>query len=289
MKSEPEYAQGWAGAAEAWVLLAAGGYLESEPAYALGEADKAASQAIELDSSTEEAHVALAMVKMRRDWDWPGAEAEFERALAINENYAPAHHQYAMCLAFQNRLDEALEHIGRARELDPLSLLILTARGRILHFARRFDEAIEECRRAIELNPGFHQAWFDMLMSFGETGRMEEAREAVDKLLELAPDPVLQTVIESRMAALQGDMDKALEAGGRLTEIAETRHVSPVLRAIINVGVGDLEGAFRLLDQALASRDNQLVYVQCEPSYDSLREHPRYPALIAALGFGESR
>ena len=289
VKSEPEYAQGWAGAAEAWVLLAAGGYLESEPAYALGEADKAASRAIELDSSTEEAHVALALVRMRRDWDWSGAEAEFERALAINENYAPAHHQYAMCLALQRRLDEALEHIERAHELDPLSLLILTAKGRILHFARRYDEAIEECKRALELNPSFHQAWFDLLVTYGQTGRFEEAGEAMETLNRLTADPLRKGMLEARYFGLIGDHDKARELRKKIAAAAGERYISPVVLAIIDLGIGDLDAAMEGILEGLRRRDNLLVYAYCEPAYDPIREHPRYPELIAGLGFGELR
>ncbi|MCB1019322.1 MAG: protein kinase, partial [Acidobacteria bacterium] len=117
VRADQAYAPAWSGLAEAYVLSAARSMFEADPAESLVEADKAARRAIELDGGSPEAHVALALVKMRKDWDWAGANAEFERAIELNENHAPAHHQYAMCLAFQNRLDEALEHIGRAREL----------------------------------------------------------------------------------------------------------------------------------------------------------------------------
>ncbi|MEZ5365741.1 MAG: tetratricopeptide repeat protein [Bryobacterales bacterium] len=289
VRADEEYAPAWSGLAEAYVLSAARSIFEADPAESLAEADKAARRAIELDGGSPEAHVALALVRMRKDWDWVGAMAEFERAIELNENHAPAHHQYAMCLAFQNRLDEALEHIGRARELDPLSLLILTARGRILHFARRYDEAIDECRRAIDLNPDFQQAWFDLLMSLGEKGEIEEGLEISRKLLELAPDAVLRSVIDARIYALMGEMDKAREARARLTELGATRHISPVLLAVVDTGLGDIEGAIANLDRALALRDNQLVYVQCEPSFDPIRHHPRYAELLAGVGFEPAR
>jgi serine/threonine-protein kinase len=289
VEAQPEYAHAWSGLAEAWVLAAARVVFDTDPSESLLEADKAARRALELAPGLPEAHVSRAMVRMRKDWDWAGANAEFERALELNENYAPGHHQYAMCLAFQNRLDEALEHIDRARALDPLSLLILTARGRILHFARRFDEAIEECSRALELDPTFQQAWFDLLLSYAQTGRMAEAGQAIDRLFALGADPVLKTVIDSRTAALLGDMETARDARVRLEDLAKSRHVSPVVKAIVDCGIGEIDSAVEHLRVALANRDSQLVYLQVEPSYDPVREHPAYPELLARIGFLDAR
>ena len=289
VEADGDYAQGWSGLAEAWVLMAAGGYLETEPALSLDKADEAATRAIELDSSTAEAHVALATVKMRRDWDWAGAETEFQRALEINENYAPAHHQYAMRLAFERRFDEALEHIERAHELDPLSLLIVTAKGRILHFARRYDEAIVECRRALELNPNFYQAWFDLLVTYGQLGRLEDAGKAIENLDRITVDPLRRSMMEARYYALAGDVDKAKQLRDEIAAMGESRYISPVVLAIVDLGLGEIDSAMEWLLEGLRRRDNLLVYAYCEPTYDPIREHPRYPELLAALGFVDAR
>jgi adenylate cyclase len=56
--------------------------------------------------------------------DWAGAEGEYRRSIALNPNYATAHHWYALYLSSLGRHDEALREIRRALELDPLSLPI---------------------------------------------------------------------------------------------------------------------------------------------------------------------
>ena len=168
-----DYALPYAGLAEAYILLGTGGYGEADPAAALGKAREAALKAIEGDESSAEAHLALALVYYRADWDWENADREFKRAIEINDGYATGHHQYAMFLAALKRLDEALAEIRKAQELDPLSLIINTAVARILHFSRRFDEAIEQSRRTLELNPQFALGYFDIGVAYGQIGKFD--------------------------------------------------------------------------------------------------------------------
>ncbi len=158
------YALPHAGLAEAYILLNIDCpilFCDRDPAEMVSKAKQAAQKAIEVDDSCAEAHVALALIFYRLDWDWKRAEQEFRLALERNQSLATAHHQYAMFLASVSRFEEALAEIRKAHELDPLSPIIGTAVGRILHFARRFDEALDQCLRTIELSPQFPGAYFD--------------------------------------------------------------------------------------------------------------------------------
>ncbi len=89
----------------------------------------AAEQALKLDPSDAEVQTTLGFVRFRIDWDWPAAEAAFARACELSPGYAPAHHRRALLLSALGRHDEAVAEIGRAHELDPLSLIIGTAVG----------------------------------------------------------------------------------------------------------------------------------------------------------------
>ena len=285
VERDPSFALAWAGLAEAYTLLASRGAVESGPKAAFAQARAASEKALELDPCCAEAHVGRALVLYRDDWDFAGAQQEFQQALALNDGYATAHHHYAMLLAAIGRLDEARREIGRAHELDPLSLIISTAVGRILHFSRRYDEAIEQCRRTIELNPSFAGAYFDLAVACGQSGRAEEAREAIDRVVELTGDDLLEPMMAARHLALVGDRDGALVERRKVEEISRRRYVSPVLLAIIDIGLGDYEQAIDELEEAFEQRDSTLVYIQCEPSCDPLREHPRFQALIERIGF----
>ena len=282
-----DYALPYAGLAEAYILLGAGGYGEADPARALHKAREAALKAIEGDESSAEAHLALALVYYRAAWDWAGSEREFRRAIEINDGYATGHHQYAMFLAALKRLDEALAEIRKAQELDPLSLIINTAVARILHFSRRFDEAIEQSRRTLELNPQFSLGYFDIGMACATTGKLEESAAAFKRASELSGNELSRIHTEATTCAMMGDRKRARELFEKLKELSKTNCISPIILAVLPMLLGDLDAAFELIEQAHAEKANALVYLNVEPFFDPLRPDPRFAELIEKIGFPE--
>ncbi len=88
----------------------------------------------------------MALITENYDWDWQTAEKEYRRAIELDPNYATAHHWYAEYLSWEGRFDEALRESERARQLDPLSLIIAADKGAILYYARQYDRAIKAFR-----------------------------------------------------------------------------------------------------------------------------------------------
>jgi serine/threonine-protein kinase len=78
----------YAGLAEAYTTQA---YLRAvDRTEALGKARAAVTRALELDPDLAEAHTALGLVRFYFEWDWPGAEVEFRRALELNRAARPS-------------------------------------------------------------------------------------------------------------------------------------------------------------------------------------------------------
>jgi len=122
IRLDPAYPQAYAGLADSYLSLVL--IAEPRPAELLDRARRAALAALRLDDAIAEAHTSLAYAKFYYDWDWPGAEAEFRRALTLNPGYATAHQWYAEYLGLMGRERAAIAEGGRALELDPLSLII---------------------------------------------------------------------------------------------------------------------------------------------------------------------
>jgi adenylate cyclase len=119
---EPEYSLAYCGLADSYILMGLFALCPPHEAYPLAKV--AAEQALRLDRYLPEAHAASAMVRLLYDWDRRGAERQFQRAIELNPNYSIVHQYYAYLLALLRRHEEAITHVKRARELDPLSLPI---------------------------------------------------------------------------------------------------------------------------------------------------------------------
>src|SRR5258708_38305940 len=122
------------------------------------KARTAALKALQIDEVLAEPHTSLALIAENYDYDWQTAEKEYQQAIELNPNYATAHHWYAECLMWQGRFDEALRESERARQLDPLSLIIATDHGAILYYSRQYDPAIAQSRAVLDLDPSFSRA-----------------------------------------------------------------------------------------------------------------------------------
>ena len=229
----------------------------------ISAATTAAHRALELDETLAEAHASLAFIKFRFDWDWPGAELEFRRALDLNPNLAQTRHWHAMFLATRRRFDEALAEIGRAQDLDPLSLVVQCGVGRILHFAGRYAEAEAEFGRLLNLDPSFSRARLDLTMTLFALGRYREAREGLERTdssslgasAKCSPAMRRPWKVTSRLRA------------GHWTRFASTFAGRSGAGQIVPLPIilGEMDEAYRLVAEAIRLKSTILVYVNVEP------------------------
>ena len=154
---DPTFAPAYAGLADTYTLM---GYFYHLIPFdeARVKARAAAMRALELDDSLAEAHMSMAGVLEHAQWDWAGAEREYQRAIQLDPNYASAYHWYANNLSIRDRHDEAISRGKRAVELDPLSPIVHVALGHAYYLAERYDEAIGQMKRALEIEPSFANA-----------------------------------------------------------------------------------------------------------------------------------
>jgi len=176
---DPNYALVYAGMADSYVLMESYSFRALQ-AYSQ-KAKEAAMKALELDDSLAEAYASLGLIKTVHDWDWEGAEKDFKKAIDLNPSYATAHHWYSEFLVIQARLDEALQEILKARELDPFSLVINVHLGDVYLYRQEYDQALDVLKRTNEMDPEF---WI-LYQSLGEVylnkSMYEEALAAFDK------------------------------------------------------------------------------------------------------------
>ena len=249
---DPNDARSYAGLANAYRGLSS---LYMAPLDAMPKAKAAAVRALELDETLAEPHASLGAAKLFHDWDWPGAEKEFRRALELNPSLVEAHLGYATYLATRGRFDEALAEDKLALSLDPASPRARVASLLHSYLARRFDQTIEQCRQAIELAPdlGAPHAILGLALSFA--GRLPDGIVAAEDGARLSGSPSHLAWL-GYVYAKGGNRNGAKKVIERLIEQSKQRYVCSVDMAGIYVGLGEPERAFQWLEKAYNERSD---------------------------------
>ncbi len=279
---DSNYARAYAGLADSYTLLR--GYSESPEAESMSKARAAALKAIELDDRLAEAHTSLALIGETFDFDWEKAEKEFRRAIDLDPNYATAHQWYAEYLGLLGRFSEAFAESDRARQLDPLSLVIAADKGTTLYYARQYDAAIAQSRAIKEMDPAFPLAHM-ALAAYVEKGQFPEALAEIEGSSQES-----DIWTWAWRAYVYGRSNRHSEAQKALEKVRTSYErgnvaADPVLWAYL--GIGDREQAFIWLGKAYATRSNLLTTLKVNPAFDPLRDDPRFVDLLRRVRLAE--
>jgi len=281
---DPDYARAYAGLADCYALI--GGYSEHPQTDFMPKARAAALRAGELDGKLAGAHTALALIVQNYDWDWQTAEKEFRRAIELNPNYATAHHWYAEHLTWLGRFDEALRESERARQLDPLSLIIAADNGATLYYSRQYDRAIAQFRAVREMDPNFSRSGL-IRSAYEQKGLFTDALEEIEKWRRAYGD---RPWTWSELAYVYGRSGQQAQAKHALQKLLQLDRRQPVDQAAIvwaYVGTGNKDQAFAYLEKAYLQHSSTLISLKVEPGFDPLRSDPRYQDLLRRVGLAQ--
>jgi serine/threonine-protein kinase len=281
---DAQYALAHSGLSDAYGLL--GHYGVLGPADVWTKAASSAASAVMLDGNSAEAHTSLAHVKSTQDWDWAGAESEFQRAISLNQRYPTARHWFAAsCLAPMGRLDEALEQILVGQSLDPVSTIVARDVAMMHYYRRDFEVALEQCDHTIELNPHFSPAYWALGLIQEQRKDFDEAAAAFQRALQLSPQSPRMHGALARTYALSGKKDLATGILRKLEGLTKTRYVSPFEFASIHFALEQTDRGFRWLNKACQDRCFELISLKVDPRFDSLKEDRRFAAVARQVGF----
>ncbi len=273
----------YAALADSYNMLAR--YGASPPREAYPQAKAAAERALQLDEKMAEAHAALAFVKHRYEWDWPGAEVEFRRAIELRSNYAPAHQWYSSYLVAMGRVPEAVAEARLTRKLDPLSLITSSQLSWVLYQARDYPQAIQQCQMTIDLDPNFFVAHRYLGLAYVQRGLHDEAISELERAAALAGGSPLTL---GELAYAYGQAGRKTDARKILEELngqSRKRYVSPYYFATAYTGLGEKDQALSWLEKAFDDRADELVFLKVEPRFDSLRSEARFRDLLRRMKF----
>jgi TolB-like protein/DNA-binding winged helix-turn-helix (wHTH) protein/Tfp pilus assembly protein PilF len=280
-QKDSNYPLGYAGLADSYILLGEYSLLPAKEAFA--KARTAATKALELDDSLAEAHNALAAVKVDYDWDWPGAEREFRRAIELNPGYATAHQWYAELLSQIGRHEEALAEIKLAEQLDPFSLIINVVHGDALRSAGQYDLAIEQLQKTLEIDPNFAHAHFHLGMTYLLKVAFADAIAEFQKAVSLSPNVTDYKGGLGYAYAVAGDRAEARKLLEELKARSKQSYVPWFYIAGIYAGLGEKDQAIANLEKAYEQHEQGLAVMKREPMFDPLRSDARFKELLRRM------
>lgn len=279
---DPDFAAAYSGLADAYLFVIDHAALQSVE---VEKARQAARTALEKDASLGEAHITQANILWLFDWDYPGAEREFRKGLALSPGYAQGHHHFAHFLLAANRTDEALAEALRFLELDPVSWAANRHLAQHYLLTRDFDRAIAQYSRTIAIGSTIGLDHEELGDAYYFSGRHDEAVEEWTKAMQASGRGV-EAISAYRAAyaarGVRGYVERLLEDQLATPDRGER---APFHMAKLYAALGDAERAVQWLERAYANRSLYLTYtIEHDPWLDALRGDPRFVEIERKMG-----
>ena len=277
LEKDPRFSRAWTGIAKAWLWLA-DSYVSPLEAYP--KVRDAAVRALELDDQEAEAHVYLAETKRILDWDLDGAEAEFNRAVAIDSNSTPSNYFIAALYAARGDRDKALAYLQRTSKIDPASLWVSNFACELYRYFGLYDEATAAGERALQLDPTFaHYGEPSLAALYREMGRFDDAIALYEKAREFTGRPGFGLAITYARMNRRNEALQTLEAA-----ITGWGYRPGDAIAHVHVTLGAYDDAILELERACEQRSSSLHGVGIAPEFVPLRPDKRFRSILQRIG-----
>jgi len=272
---DPSYALAWVGLSRARNWQANVNLVPAEEGHRL--AREAVERALVLNPNLPEAHTQMGRIKQQVDFDWAGAHASFQRAVALDPGNPEVVRTAAGSTAMLGRFDEALPLNRRAVDLDPLNADSWESLAETKFFMGQLDEAAADCKKALELNPDVVAARMVLSQIYVIQGRPQDALPEI----ELARDDSVRAFLYPMVYYALG---RKKESDAALSESIAKYHAGGAYQiAQVYAYRNQSDEAFEWLDRAYAQRDGGLIGTKVEPLLKSLHNDPRFAAFLTKL------
>jgi serine/threonine-protein kinase len=286
-EKDPTFALAFSGLADSYALLCDIGAVR--PADEMPKAKAAAQKAVDADAGLAEAYTSRAFVRLAYDWDWLGAQSDFQQALKLNPKYPTAHQWYASYLMQMGKFELAKAEIEEAHKLDPLSPIISANAGLYSYYEHNYDDAIAKYKLTLQSDPDFWVARHYLALAYVQKGMHAEAIAELRKLIK-APEsgPVPESVIEAESEAsaslgfaygMAGKQAEARAILNQLDALSKRHYVSPLYFANVYAGLKENDKVIEYLNKAFDARHPGLVLIRIEPMFDAMRSDERFTQL----------
>ena len=253
----------------------------------VSQAKANAQHAIELDSEMIESYSCLGSAQAM-EWDWQNAERNFLQGIKLGMHVSSSR-RYALFLSAMRRFDEASHHLEMAQRIDPFSNRQKVARIKFQHMTRRYEEGLSEFTKPLIYGPLPVEARFMLALMAAHL----EDRERVRSLIEsIRPDSGAQLSMMAGIAevlALIDDTKQASHIADTFKLLSADTEISNFRQALLALAFKDKEHSLSLLTQAADNREAELVWIDVDPRFDSVRNEPAFVAIVKRVFSGSKK
>jgi TolB-like protein/DNA-binding winged helix-turn-helix (wHTH) protein len=272
---DPSYALAWVGLSRARNWQVNTGLIPTEEGHRL--AREAIERALALNPNLAEAHTQMGRIKEQVDFDWAGAAASFQRAVALDLENPEVVRTAAGSATMLGRFDEAIQLDRRAVDLDPLNADSWESLAEPEFYMGQLDEAVADFKKALELNPDVVAAHVKLSNIYLMQGRPQDALSEIELVRY---DPIRAFLYAITYHAL----GRKKESDAALSKLITKYNASMAYQiALVYAFRNQADEAFEWLDRAYAQRDSGLIGTKVEPLLKSLHSDPRYAVFLKKL------
>jgi len=280
---DPAFAPAYAGLADCYAQMGSVRVGILNPLEAMTQAQTYLTRAMDLDDTLAEAHCTSGLIKSWYEFDWVGAEREFQEALRLDPGQVTALLWQSLYLSVMGRHQEAIASMQRARESEPLSQSVNLYLGVAQTHAGHYDLAIRQLQQAIELDPHYYRPYMFLGRALMFVGRHREAIDSYRAALSFNPDNLEALAFMGGAKAAAGDRPGALRIMKRVIA-AENRTETALLVASIYASLGDALPMFEWLQRAVERRSTPIYIALVSAEFHPYAVDPRFHRFLDSIG-----
>ena len=280
LDADRSYALAYKGMADCYMAQTSAGLAPADEA--MPKARAMARKAIEIDNSLAEGHVALGVIFLNYDWNWPAARAELEKAVQMAPAAVDAHFSLASYYRVVGQIDAADKELQRAQALAPAVAKGYFTLGWLYVYAGRYTQAVGELQKAIELSPYNPYAHFGLFLAYDHTGRRPLAMTELQQYMTLQKETEIAARV-ARTYQTAGYVRARTQYFELMAAAYVQRHYLSYQIACEYASLGDKDRALDYLERAYQEHSNYMNRLKVDSYFDGLREEPRFKHLLEQM------
>jgi TolB-like protein/Tfp pilus assembly protein PilF len=286
---DPQFAEAWAGLANAWYNLAAWGWYQ--PYFeGVQKAWTYCNKALEIDPDCAEAHAVKGIYYVYPEGRFEEARKELQLALELAPNFSTAHQWYAQLMMITGPIEEAREHVNRTLELEPYFWVMHNLDSWVCYFEERYSEGLKACFTGYNLNSYSSDNIWLFFLHYVHLGKGEEAarifRDVFLTNSQTKPyaDMIMNAYKEDGIPAI---FDCLIDINMNNPLPMQGLNGNPYYLAWWHALAGDKEESIHWFERTVEAEKKPLHYfnlIAQNPDFDFLRDDPRFLAVIEKAG-----